>query len=378
MFLRDTNNRNEVIQAGTNTADLATKPEFVQFMDEVYGDLDRVDMEDDEVIEQRYNIFKNKEKAVGDLVKMYQDQMKEFVDVPTDQVKEIVERHFNKEIKENPENFQQTLENMRAYAESEKLIQQQEKVLNGFKKKYGSVEDIQAKLEVLDRAQSKEWGWKIWKGRQDSDPAAQERVQKEYKVKLENIDAEKEKLIGALAGFEQADNAKNILRESYAEVRTGFLMYSEMAVDVQRLTEDLLKEKMEKVADPDFDTPTDKLEENLKFIEKVLDTTEDEGREFYVAGNNESDYKVLRDRLAVRIRQQIEGDMDFILQNTEFGGLEKKLLPFLEKKSMGTKEIENPREFITGLLEKKVSKVTDSKKNFILRAIMKKYQYLTA
>lgn len=352
-----------------------TNAKFIEFMHETYEDLNELDPEtDSEVLEQRYDAFKSKEKVISGLDRIYSKHLSGVTEIDETERKGMIDAYVKEQIKNDPEAITALVEKIAKFEKSEKDLDSNARKMKKYERA-GGVEGLEEKLSVLQKAEK---GYKvIQRYFQENPQDAMRKVRDEYGIKKEKIGDELAKIAKMAGEAKSLVEAFEQIKEATGEVRNEILYELELVSQLAERGRTALFEKAQDILDDTDDKSFEEIKKAYEQHKKVLN--EDEKGHFVLEQEDEhlDQQGEHLEGFGELMRQKLSEEMALVIEHSDLGKLEKDLGPYLkgdiklesddvDEKSLVMQELQN-------VVDDEANGIDDDKR-FLLKALLIKYQ----
>ncbi len=351
----------------------ANNKDFVKFVHEVYGDAQEFNPSDDlEGLESRYEAFENRNTVVKEMQTLYSEQLKGILDPK--EVAAAVQKHIDKEIKDDPEAMAEYVKDLKDIRESERKLKLHSDNVSKLLKRGGS--DLKEKAAAMDKYESNTSWAKPWKWWSKETQQIKKDLQDKYKVDLAKFDEECAKTMELMSkvGFQEQEY-KNVV-DKYEDVRVK--LFREM-----NLAEDLTKQAQKKLignARAILKKPGPKTLKDLESLYEHFERGEGDGEHGIerVAVSHPDGADMFIDKMESldnAIDKRMAADIKEIIKKTDFAKVSEKLKPLFERTKLGSKTGAEAKERIREMVSDSLEKLKgDPMKSFMLRILLEQYK----
>lgn len=356
-------------------------------MGRVYDDAETLDLQDDpEKIQARHEAFELEQKTTKGLNELYQNQLSGLFEVDNDLISAEIQKSYDRMLKDNPERAQEVFNNLEKFQETKKALDEQKKQLKQFEK-HGGLEGLQEKQRVLENASQGQGffsklslrleSWRTGTSYQqtlEQIRTERKRATDEYKVNLQDLDTEVDKVANMVENAEQFAKEAELLRQKLTNIQQFLesdLILSSGLYDVAHSNLEIkLTEKLFELDDASL--------EEAKQMKRQLDSIVGENHEFPAMFNGVSpDFLATVNEINMAIQEKFITELKDSVTNTDLGKLEKTLKPYFMSEAIGDLSIQETREKVVEIFQGLADDPSVTKeKRFLLKILLLKNQHL--
>lgn len=324
-------------------------------------------------VKQSYELRTKAEKQMKDL---FREHFKERsgLELPATATADM-EAFFSKESIENAANIETLAEQIAEFLEQQKKIAEQEKVI----KKFGSSEQLGEQERLLKLAKGK-W-WRNAFGKSAEQRQAVTVLERDYKLNMGRVDIDQklEEISAKKVSVQSAEAMKKQYQDDFADVRKELLQNHPLAESVFKKAEGLVQVELLKQFKPDADLVA--LENLQTHYDRVRgDEFESEtGPDFLKGFDTKLFQKQLDESLKLQAEKAVlEAVQSLPPESVRISGIEKALVPFLQRKRLGSLDQEQAQEFIQKQINDLLTNRTvDPLKKVVIRRFISKHHIKT-
>lgn len=360
----------------TFDAEKMSNPNFIAFMGRVYKDTADLDPEiNAKELGKRYEIYKTEKKVVDGLDKIYKNNLGEgLAEVDASTRKELIREFIDTQLEKEPEYILRLEKKIERFNESEKTLNANKVAIKKYEKA-GGVGGIEEKLDVLKRAKGSTSSWKKWFTEKPKE--AVDKMKKEYRIDMEDIDEQIEEVTDLLSGAKGAEALTEKLKKQFGDVRKQILSEMEIAQSLAAYGREALNKKMEDIKN---NSDGKSVEERQKIL-KEMEALQGEGNlEQNMVLNDEEareSFEEMREKFEEELQEKFMEEIADTITSSKLNDLEQNLRRYLKTGEVGDLSQNEARVKVREEVEKASNdKSVHGDKRFLLKALLGKTKHL--
>lgn len=351
-----------------------SNPNFIDFMTKVYKDVENLDPNlNAKELGKRYEIFQTEQKVVNGLDKIYAKHLTGLAEVDQATRQESIRDFIDAQLEENPDYLLQLSKKIEKFDQSEVSLNAQRSNLKRFEKHGGSA-GIEEKLGVLKRAQNSKSWWK--KPFVEKPGEAVEKMKKEYRIDLEDIDDEIEEVTDLLGNAKGSEQMMEQLQKHFKGIREEILSGLEVAQSLAEHGREALKNKSEDLVTNMKSKSLDDLKIHFDDMKK-LKGSKSETHTVLEDEESSEEFSDMMEQYEKQLQEKLTSDVGDTISKTKLGSLENSLKVYLKTGEVGNLSQKEARSKVREEIEKASNNTSvPDDKRFLLKVLLRKYQHL--